>query len=294
MNIPKQIIAFCHFKGGVGTSFLASNVALQLAKNNFLTCLIDFDTKLPNCANILGMEIKRKQSMYKYFSNNNPDLKGDFFIYDKSISERLYIISSSSEDEVEVLEDVNDNGTDVKELLDVSKDAFDIVIVDLPVDYQNPSVIETLEKADKVLVVGDFDINTVENSFRSLQMYKSINISLSKFIYIPNKFFGVNDVTTVVIQDTLGIRVGPTIPLDYQIVVDSIAKSIPIINSKNKVSEAITEVCSLITGNISFTQRPQNEEPKFVIGSANEEVAPTKFSFVYDEEGENKDGNSQG
>lgn len=292
MDIPKQIIAFCHFKGGVGTSFLASNVALELAKKNFLTCLIDFDTKLPNCANILGMEIKRKQSLYKYFSNNNPDIKGDFFIIDKNVSEKLYLVSSSSEEEVEILEDINDNGTDVKELLDVAKDAFDIVIVDLPVDYQNPSVFGTLEQADKVLVIGDFDINTVENSFRSLQMYKSINIPLSKFIYIPNKFFGVNDVTTLVIQDTLGIRVGPTVPFDYQTVMDSIAKSKPIVNSKHKIADAITEICGLITGNISFAQKTENEEPKFVMGAVKEEVAPTKFSFI-DEEGENS-GSSEG
>jgi hypothetical protein len=30
------------------------------------------------------------------------------------------------------------------------------------------------------------------------------------------------------------------------------------------------------------------------LGSAKEEVAPVKFSFVNEEEGENKDGSSQG
>lgn len=295
MDVAKQLIAFCHFKGGVGTSFLASNVALELAKNKVLTCLIDFDTKLPNCANILGMEIKKKSSLYRFFSNNNPDIIGDFFINDKNVSPHLYITSSSSEDEVEILEDINDNSTDVDDLLTVTKETFDIVIADLPVDYQNPQVIETIIKADKVLIIGDLDINTIENSFRFLQMYKSINVPLSKFIYIPNKFFSNDDITINTISETLGIRLGPEVPLDYQAVYDSIIKSSPIVNTKHKIANAIHEICGLITGNIAFTGNASNDdsEPKFKFGAVKEEVAPTKFNFVFDEEGGKSNGNSE-
>lgn len=292
MDTPKQLIAFCHFKGGVGTSFLASNVALELAKSKFLTCLIDFDTKLPNCANILGMEIKKKNSMYKYFSNNNPDARGEFFTFDKNLSPQLYVLSSSNEDDVEILEDINDNGSDIADLLAITKDTFDIIIADLPLDYQNPQVIGTLDKADKIVVIGDLDINTIENTFRSLQMYKSINIQLSKFIYIPNRFFENSDVTLSTIQETLGIRVGPAIPLDYQTVLDSIIKSKPIVNTKHKISDSIREVCKLITGNIDFTTPTAKDDSLF--GAAKEEVAPIKLTFVYDEEGEKFNGSSEG
>lgn len=292
--MEKQIVALCHFKGGVGTSFLSSNIALELAKNKILTCLIDFDTKLPNCANILGIEIKKKNSMYRYFSNNNPDLRGDFFIFDKNVSPYLYIISSSSEEEVEILEDINDNNSDIEDLLNIAKDTFEIVLVDLPVDYQNPQVIGTIEKADKVLVIGDLDINTIENTFRSLEMYKSINIPLTKFVYIPNRYFDNNDVTVSTIQETLGIRVGTSIPVDYQAVYESIIRSRPIVNTKHKIAGTIRDICGMITGDIIFEDNVKDEEVvnKSTLGSVKEEIAPTKFTLVFDEEGEKPNGSS--
>ncbi len=293
MEVAKQIIAFAHFKGGVGASFLASNVALTLAKNKILTCLIDFDTKLPNCANILGLEIKKKNSMYRYFNNNNPDSRGDYFISDKNLSPFLYLISSSNEDEVEILEDINDNSNDIEGLLNLTREGFDIVIIDLPVDYQHPQVIESLQKADKVFVVGDLDINTIENTFRYLDMYKSLNMMLTKFTYIPNKFFDSNDITVSTIQETLGIRIGTCIPYDYSLVFDSILKSKPIVNSKNKISGAISDICGMITGNIKFDEAVEDEPTqKIPFGSAKEEVAATKYEFVYKEEGEDTDGSS--
>lgn len=294
MDIAKQIIAFCHFKGGVGSSFLASNVALELAKNKILTCIIDFDTKLPNCANILGIEIKKKDSLYKYFSNNNSETKGQFFISDKNVSPYLYLISCSSEDEVEILEDINDNSNDIEELLNVARDTFDIVIVDLPIDYMNPQVVETIQRADKVMVVGDLDINTIENTFRSLEMYKSISIPLTKFNYILNKNFPNNDVNAATIQETLGIRIGGTIQLENQAVFESIIRSRPIVNTKHKIATAIQDICGQITGHINFANVQNEEEPpKPIFNIAKEEVAPTKFTLVFDEEGEKGNGNSQ-
>lgn len=289
MEVAKQLIAFVHFKGGVGTSFLASNVALALAKNKVLTCLIDFDTKLPNCANILGVEIKKKNSLYKFFNNNNPDTKADYFISDKNISPFLYVISSSNEDEVEILEDINDNANEVENLLNLAREAFDIVVVDLPVDYQHPQVIECLQKADKVFVIGDLDINTIENTFRYLDMYKSLNISLTKFTYITNKYFNNNDITVSTIQETLGIRIGTCVPYDYTLVFDSIIKSKPIINSKNKIAGAVMDICGMITGNIKFDESVEDEPvQKIPFGTAKEEVATTKYEFVGKEEGEDK------
>ena len=288
MEVVKQLIVFAHFKGGVGNSFIASNVALELAKNKILTCLIDFDTKLPNCANILGLEVKKKNSMYKFFNNNNPDLKGDYFIYDKNISQNLYIISSSCEDEVEVLEELNDNSNDIEDLLNISKEAFDIVIVDLPVDYQNPQVISSIQKADKIFIIGDLDINAIENTFRYLEMYKSLNIPLTKFTYIPNKFFDNNDITISTIKETLGIRIGTSVPFDYQLVLDSIIKSKPIISTKNKITNAIRDICGMITGNIQFDEVVEGDSIiKNPFDQAKEEVASTKFEFVFKEkEGE--------
>lgn len=295
MDIPKQIIAFCHFKGGVGTSFIASNVALELAKNKILTCLIDFDTKLPNCANILGIEIKKKDSLYRYFSKNGYENRGQYFIVDKNITPYLYVISTSSEDEVEILEDINDSENQIEELLNVAKESFDIVIVDLPIDYLNPQVVETIQKADKVMVVGDLDINAVENTFRSLEMYKSIDIPLAKFSYILNKNFPNSDITANTIQETLGIRIGATIPMDYQPVFESIIRSKPITNTKHKIANYIQDICGLITGHITFTDTTSTSEgePKVTISNPEkEDVAATKFTLVFDEEGEKVNGNS--
>lgn len=293
MGIQKQVVAFCHFKGGVGTSFIASNVALELAKKKNLVCLIDFDTKHPNCANILGIEIKKKNSMYRYFNNNNPDLRSEFFVVDKKISPYLYLISSSSEDDVEILEDLNDINSDVEELLNVAKETFDIVIIDLPIDYQNPQVIESIQKSDKVLAVGDLDINTIENTFRSLQMYKSINIPLSKFIYIPNRYFDNNDITISTIKDTLGVMIGPSIQYDYKAVFESIIRSKPIVNSKHKIATAILKICELITGHISFSDNVSEKgSSKFGFNNSKDDNEPTKFTLVFDEEGEKSDGNS--
>lgn len=294
MEVAKQVIVFAHFKGGVGTSFLASNVALELAKNKILTCLIDFDTKFPNCANMLGIEIKKKYSMQKFFNNNNPETRGDYFINDKNISPYLYLLSSSSEDEVEALEELNDSYNEVEELLNIAKEAFDIVVIDLPLDYQNPQMIESIQKADKVLVVGDLDINTIENSFRGLAMFKSINIPLSKFVYIPNKFFDNSDITISTIQETLGIRIGPIVQMDYHFVFDSILKSKPVVTSKNKTANSIRDICSMITGSIKFDEVMESDKaPKVPFGAAKEEVAATNFKFVYhEEEGENTNGDS--
>lgn len=285
MGTPKQIIAFCHFKGGVGSSFLASNVAYELAKNKILTCLIDFDTKLPSCANILGLEVKKEKSMYRFFTNTESTRKGECFISDKKLSSYLYLISSSSEDEVEILEDINDSGDDVNNLLNIAHDTFDIVIIDLPVDYMNPQIIGSLEKADKVIVIGDLDINTIENSFRSLQLYKSIDIPLSKFEYIPNKFFANNDITLPTIKETLGIRVGTTVPFDYFAVFNSIIKSSPIVDTNGPLTDAIRSICSMITGNIAFDKNDEKDEV-VEFGKEKDEIAPTLFTFV--EEAENE------
>lgn len=273
MEVTKQLIAFCHFKGGVGATFLAANTAIAISRKRILTCLIDFDCKLPNCHNVLGIKVSPKDSMYSFLKNSNPDDVVNFFLNNDKLSENLYLLSSSSEEQIEVLEDINDNKDDIGDILKTTGELFNITVVDLPVDYQNPQVIDVLTKADKVFVVGDQDVNTLENTMRCLDMCRDIDISLSKFSYVLNKYIDGYEVDVKTIKQMLPIRVTEPVPFDYELALRSIAKSQYICEQKNKVGKALDGIVNVILVGIQFQKEQEKKKGIFGLGKSKKSKA---------------------
>lgn len=286
MEVTKQLIAFCHFKGGVGATFLAANTAIAISRKRILTCLIDFDCKLPNCHNVLGIKVSPKDSMYSFLKNSNPDDVVNFFLNNDKLSENLYLLSSSSEEPIEVLEDINDNKDDIGDILKTTGELFNITVVDLPVDYQNPQVIDVLTKADKVFVVGDQDVNTLENTMRCLEMCRDIDISLSKFSYVLNKYIDGYEVDAKTIKQMLPIRVTEPIPFDYELVLRSIAKSQYIGEQRNKIGKALDGIVNAILVGIQFQKEQEKKKSIFGLGKAKKSKAPAgeDVKFVISED----------
>lgn len=291
MDVAKQLIAFCHFKGGVGTSFIASNIAVAIARKNIQTCLVDFNYKYPNCHNMLGIKVPKNRSMYSFINVGDPENNyQDFFINNKGKSEKLYLLSGSNEEEVEILEDINDNRDDVSNILDIVREIFDVTVVDLPIDYQNPPVIEVLRRADKVFVVGDQDINTVDNTIRSLNMYKAIDIPLSKFMYLPNKYLEGYEVDVSMLKKTLPIRVTEPIPFDYETVLKCIAKSHFIGEGTNRISIALKSILDIIL----IGYRPEKEKKKSLFkfskrGKSRKQPVSDEVKYIISDDGDDED-----
>jgi len=240
-KIHKKIAIFST-KGGSGKSFIAINLAVDLAKlYNKRVILFDVNYQFGDIAIMLNLY--PKHTIYDIMS-----------VIDQLDSEMLNSFLTTHETGVKVLpapidpsqEEVISTEATMK-ILDILSDISDFVIIDTPSSFSD-NTLALLEKIDFLCIVASKDVPSIKNLKISLQILKQLKFPDEKIFVILNRADTKVDISIDDIEKTiLHRRIDVTIPSD-RIVPLSINQGIPVVIKapRSNVTKGIRKLTRLL------------------------------------------------
>lgn len=163
-NGGPKIISITSGKGGTGKSFIASNIATELANSGVKVLLVDLDINLAN-QNVL-FNLNAKKSFYQYL--NYSECLEDIIIHH---SNNLHLILGESgkldhpklnEDNVNLL---------IKEFKEMSN-IYDVILLDTSSGIEN-GTLKLLTKSDEIIIVSAPEPTSVMDAYVICKLLKS-------------------------------------------------------------------------------------------------------------------------
>jgi pilus assembly protein CpaE len=240
-----KIVSVFGAKGGVGTTTVATNLAVTLAeKVKKRVILLDLNLQLGNAA--LFLNIKSKYSILD-LSNNIEDLdpvvlKGALHQHPSGI----YLLAGPSRPEQ--AESISEHHLD--RIMSLLRSMFDCVVIDLP-HVLNALSLRALDESETILMVLTDDIAAIYNASQLLDVFKRIGYSQDKVKLVLNRGSSNRGISGKEIVKSINYPVFWMLPnQDYPTVLSSLNQGIPISSYKphSKVSESFRGLALNLNG----------------------------------------------
>jgi len=170
-----NIIAITSGKGGTGKSFIASNIAFELAEMGSKILLIDLDINLAN-QNVL-FNISTKKTLYHYLTYNQ---KLEDIIYQHSDNLHLILGESGKLDHPKL--DEHRVSLFIAELRKLST-IYDAIIIDTSSGIEN-GTLQVLLKSDEIILVTSPEPTSVMDAYVVFKMLKSNGSNIKNSVII--------------------------------------------------------------------------------------------------------------
>lgn len=225
-----HVITVFSTKGGVGKTFISTNLAISLAKDKEKrVCLVDLDLDFGNT--VLALNIVPRFTIL--------DIVDDIRNIDQDVIES-YLIPHESGIKVlpanarpQINEFVNSDHIEI--ILRALQGAFDYVVVDMPARFYEP-INPAFQAADLLLMITTPEISTVRNIKSSIMTLHELNFPKSKIKVVLNKADTSGQIKSKDIESTLNQSLYGVIDADYKQAMISLNNGAPIVLSKPKSS----------------------------------------------------------
>jgi pilus assembly protein CpaE len=238
-----QLAVVFSTKGGVGKTFLATNLAFALARENGAkVVLVDLDLDFGNAS--LALDIAPRytiSNVVNEIANLDRDLIESFLIPHPS---GIWILAANVQPRMN--EFINANH--VETILKLLQSSFDFVVVDMPSRFSS-TLDPVFQMSDMLLLVTTPEVSTIRNLKACLNTLDSLNFSTGKTRLILNKEGLSVDIRTKDVETTLGHPLYGSLPLDIKLVTDSMNKGIPIgqLYPRSKITRSVENLADKIT-----------------------------------------------
>jgi pilus assembly protein CpaE len=235
--------------GGTGATTMAVNLAWELAtsdkKNPPKVCLLDLDLQFGAVATFL--DLPRREVVYDMLSETET-------MDDESFGQALL----TYEDRLSVLTAPADmlpldliNSDDVKRILDIARNQFDYVVVDMPSTLVQWSE-AVLNSAHIYFAMLELDMRCAQNALRFKRALQSEELPVEKLRYVMNrapKFTDLNAKSRVKrMAESLGISIDVQLPDGGKQITQANDHGTPLANSaaKNPLRREIAKLAASI------------------------------------------------
>jgi pilus assembly protein CpaE len=187
-----KVVAFYGVAGGVGASTYAVNFAWELTQHTRRegrrVALLDFNFQYGSIATFL--DVPRREAVYELVSEAaNLDQTG--------LTQAL----STYQDKLHVLTAPRDalpldivSPADVDAIINLARESFDYVVIDMPQALMNWSE-KVYAAADDFYAVMEIDMRSAQNMFRFLRTLKAEDMNLDKLRFVLNRAPGMTDLS---------------------------------------------------------------------------------------------------
>jgi pilus assembly protein CpaE len=239
-----QMITVFGTKGGIGKTFVATNLAVSLAENKENSvALVDLDLDFGNAALTLNIIPKFTISdVVNEISILDQDLMESYLIPHKSGVKLLAATAEPQMTEFITSEQIS-------LILKMLKSIFDYVVVDMPARFYEP-VDPGLQEADILLLIATPEVVTLRNIKSCLNTLAHFKYPATKIKLLLNKVDSRNDIKPRDVETTLNSRIYAALQADYNLVSSSMNQGIPIVTlyPRSKISRGFLELAKLISG----------------------------------------------
>jgi pilus assembly protein CpaE len=217
-----RIITVFSPKGGMGTSTVAANLAvsMHLATKKSVV-LVDLDLESGDASMFLNLKTRYSIS----------DVTSNIARLDRSFVEGVLAKHSSGvylmaePEKIEEAESIT--AAQVREVITLLRNMFNYVIIDTGIGYDEVNL-SAFDAADMVLLVGVQSLPAVRNMQKALDVFERLGYSRDKVKLIINRFLKKSEITVEDTQKTLNYDVFWRIPNDFNNVMTSINRGMPL------------------------------------------------------------------
>jgi len=253
-----QLITVFGTKGGVGKTFIATNLAVSLAqRNSSRVALVDLDLDFGNAA--LALNIIPQFTIADVVNeavNLDQDLLESYLIPHRS---GLRLLAANAEPQMTEFVSADYVGM----ILRILQDSFDYVVVDMPARFYDP-VDPALHEADMLLLVATPEVVTLRNIKSCLNTLTMLKYPSYKIKVVLNKVDSRNEIKPRDVEVTLNSKIYASIQADYRLVASSMNQGIPVVTlaPRAKISRGFDELVSKINDTQKAWKAKESEQGK--------------------------------
>ena len=208
-DVPRgRVVTVFSPKGGTGKTVLSTNLAAYLAqKSGKRVLLIDLDLQFGDAAIMLGLDPQR--TMHELVQAPGTLDAGKLAGYTTRHRSGLDVLAAPMRpEEAELVTE-----SKVLQLLEVAREAYDLVVVDTSPFFYGP-MLAVLRPTDQLLMLCGLDVPTLKNVKLSLQTLEMLGFPSSRVSLVLNRVTPKVGLTKSDVEGVLGLDVSFEIPND--------------------------------------------------------------------------------
>jgi pilus assembly protein CpaE len=243
---PGHAIALFAAKGGMGTTSVATNLAIEIHRlSRARTLLLDLDLELGETALLLGME--PQFSLVDLIRNLHRVDQGLLASYIERHESGIDLLAAPFQpaDYETVSRDR------VRQVVSFLKEQYDYIVMDTPKSF-HPASIGVLEEADETLVITSATLPAIRNLSRSLPLVRQLAATRGRppLRLVVNRYVAGELISLPEIADAVGLEVFQTLHNDFQGLLQSVNEGRPIVLSRSNSPFArdVRTLAAKITG----------------------------------------------
>jgi pilus assembly protein CpaE len=223
-----QIVTVYSSKGGVGTTTVATNLAVALrAQKQKSVCIVDLALQFGSVTSFLNLEAPYTiLDFVKNIERIDPlFLDGSLVGHNSGV--KVLAEPFDPEDAEKIAP------PDIEKILDILVQAFDFVIVDCPKEFNQPGFL-ALRRASLILFVTTMDIHSLKSAHRVLELFERMDIGRTKVRLIMNRYAKSKILILESVEKALGIKVFWMLPDDYPTAIAAVNQGLSILEGSPK------------------------------------------------------------
>jgi pilus assembly protein CpaE len=240
---PGRTIAVLAPSGGSGSSTLAANVAIVLAKEHERAALIDLKLEADDLAALLDLRP----------THTLADLCQNAARMDRIMFERSLVRHASGVHLLappRVLADIPYvTAEGVRQALSLARALFPYVVIDLDNSFREEQV-QALRQADLILLVLRLDFTSLRNARRALDHLEQQGIGKDRVRLVVNRYGQPKEVPVGKAEEALGLKVFHCVPEDARTINRANNNGIPAVldSPSARVSRSLTKLAQGVNG----------------------------------------------
>jgi pilus assembly protein CpaE len=249
-----QIISIFSNKGGVGTTTIASNVAVELANfHKYKVALVDLVLQHGDVA--VFLDVHSTYTITNVIENiHRLDNALLMSALSKHASGLSVLPGPSQAEEADFI-----SAEQIKQVVDLLKNNFDYIIVDAGHEF-NDHVIAVLDISDYIIAVTSLDLPTIRNTKRALDIMTRLRYDRHKIRIVVSRYDAKGHLTVEDVQKNIGFPVMHCLANDYLTVISAINSGQPIskMAKKTRIAKGMEDLAHLIEQGLP-AQHPQEK-----------------------------------
>jgi pilus assembly protein CpaE len=241
-EVPKRkgkMIAVFSSKGGCGTSFIATNLAVATSAR---TVLVDLNLQAGDLPLFLG--VTPKYSFADMAENRARLDEALITSFVTPYSSNLALLAAPKEaDSADEIEPEH-----VFDVLRKLREMYDFVVLD-PQHTFDSITLAALDQSDEIVLVLTLDIPAIRSTQRALEIFDRLGYPRSKIRILVNRWSKQIDLDLRQVEKFLGEPVIGYVPSDYQTAVTSINLGQPLVqaDASSKIALEIKRIAGVLT-----------------------------------------------
>ena len=249
-----KIVAVYSPKGGVGTTTVATNLAVTLHSSETPVIIVDANLQFGDVVVFLNERGRTSVvDLAPIADQLDPEIVRDVVIHHESSGIDILSAPPHPEDAERI------SGAQFVKVLQFLARLYSYVIVDTNSGLSDVTL-DTLDNSDLLVMISSQDIPAIINTRMMLTLLTNLGIDKQKILLVMSRFDKQLAITPEKVGHNLGHKVAAVLPEDREVVVPAVNRGIPFMMGEGKTKEIGKSILELV-GKIREKLSKLEEEP---------------------------------